>query len=286
MTDLLIFGAGYSGLAIAAEALRRGLRVAVATRGAAGLPAGAERVPFAEARPQIEAARAIVATAPPGEAGDPVLAAWGEAIAGGPAGWIGYLSTTGVYGDRQGGWVDETTPPAPGSPRAYRRLAAEQAWRDAAGGRPLDIIRLAGIYGPGRSVFDDLRAGHARLVIKPGHAFGRIHRDDIARGVLAALTRPPAGTRVLNFADDEPAESAAVLREACRLLEREPPPALPFAEAYAGMSPMAQSFWAENRKVANAATKQKLAITWHYPSYREGLRAILAENTQADGPEG
>jgi nucleoside-diphosphate-sugar epimerase len=196
------------------------------------------------------------------------------------------LSTTGVYGDRGGGWVDEDTPPAPSSERSRRRLAAEQAWSRFAGRYAVDIFRVAGIYGPGRSAIDDLRAGRARRVLKPGHAFGRIHRDDIARAVLAAAVQPrPPGVRILNLADDEPAESAAVIEEAARLLGVEPPPTLPFAEAAPLMTPMAMSFWAENRKVSSAQTKAALGIAWRYPSYREGLRAILSD-ARADAASG
>jgi nucleoside-diphosphate-sugar epimerase len=277
VANLLIFGAGYTGLAIAREGLAAGLSVAVTSRGAAALPDGAMLVPFSAAGAAIAAADFVVSTAAPGEAGDPVLSRWGDALAAGPARWFGYLSTTGVYGDRGGGWVNEATPPAPGSARARRRVAAEQEWAVMAAGRSLDLMRLAGIYGPGRSALDEVRAGRARRIIKPGHLFGRIHREDIAAGVLAALARPPQGTRVLNFSDDAPAESAAVIAEAARLLGADPPPAVPFAEAFAAMSDMARSFWAEDRKVANAATKQALGKGWRFPDYRAGLAEILKE---------
>ncbi len=277
MANLLIFGAGYSGLAIAAAGVAKGLSVWLTSRGQPALPAGVNLVPFEAAQAAIAAADYIVSTAAPAGQGDPVLARWGGDIATGGALWLGYLSTTGVYGDRGGGWVDESTQPAPGAERSRRRVAAEHAWGTAASGRPLDLIRLAGIYGPGRSALDDVRSGRARRVIKPGHAFGRIHRDDIAAGVIAALSHPPTGTRVLNFSDDVPAESAVVITEAARLLDVKPPPEVPFAEAWAGMSDMGRSFWAENRKVANTATKAALQLAWRYPSYREGLAAILAE---------
>jgi nucleoside-diphosphate-sugar epimerase len=272
---LLIFGAGYSGLAIAAEAARAGLTTAITSRATPAVPQGVRLVAFAEAGPAITEADYLVSTAAPTPDGDPVLARWGADITRGPARWIGYLSTTGVYGDHGGAWVDEATPPSPGAERSRRRLAAEHAWISASSGRPLDLIRLAGIYGPGRSALDDIRAGRARRVVKPGHAFGRIHRDDIAAGVLAALSHPPAGTRVLNFSDDLPAESADVLTEAARLLGVPPPPEVPFADAWAGMSDMGRSFWADNRKVANAATKAALDIGWRFPTYREGLADII-----------
>ena len=141
-----------------------------------------------------------------------------------------------------------------------------------------DIFRLAGIYGPGRSAFDDLRAGRARRMIKTGHRFGRIHRDDIARAVVTAMTQDrPSGVRVLNLTDDEPAESAAVMTEAARLLGVPPPPEIAFNDALPAMSEMARSFWAENRQVSGQKTKAMLGLTWLHPTYREGLRAILAE---------
>jgi nucleoside-diphosphate-sugar epimerase len=225
------------------------------------------------------------ADVPPGQDGaDPILARFGAAIAAAPSlRWIGYLSTTGVYGDRGGGWVDETTPPAPGADRSRRRLAAEQAWIAAAAGRPLDILRVAGIYGPGRAPFADLRAGRARRIDKPGHAFGRIHRDDIVAATLAAMARPPAaGTRILHLSDDLPAEPQAVIAEAARLIGLPLPPLTPFDAAWAAMSPMGRSFWAEDRKVANQRTKAALGLAWRYPTYREGLRAILAPDLGPD----
>ena len=177
-----------------------------------------------------------------------------------------------------GVWVDEASEPAPTSERGRRRLAAEAAWGRLADRRAVDLFRLAGIYGPGRSVFDDLRAGTARRVVRPGHAFGRIHRDDIVRAILAAMRQQRAsGTRVLNVTDDEPAESAAVVEEAARLLGVAPPEPVPFELAVASMSPMARSFWAESRKVSSRRTQQALGLRWLYPSYRDGLRAILAE---------
>jgi nucleoside-diphosphate-sugar epimerase len=154
---------------------------------------------------------------------------------------------------------------------------AEEAWARFANRHAVDIFRLAGIYGPERSAFDDLRAGRARRVGKPGHAFGRIHRNDIANAVVAAMRQDrPSGRRVLNLADDVPSESAAVVTEAASLLGVTPPPLIAF-EDLPDMSPMARSFWAENRKVSAAKTKAMLGIQWLYPSYQEGLRAILIE---------
>lgn len=288
-TNLIVFGLGYSGAAVAAAAARAGFRVVGTSRdpGSVRAPDGAGVVPFAQAEAALADATHLLATAPPGEEGDPVLARYAAAIRD-SAGlrWIGYLSTTGVYGDRGGDWVDESTPPAPTGPRGRRRVAAEAAWRALAAGpdgrgRAVDIFRLAGIYGPGRSVLDEVRAGTAVRVDKPGHAFGRIHRDDIAAAVLAAMRQDEARMRVLNLTDDEPAERAAVVAEAARLLGLPVPPAIPFAEAAAAMSPMARSFWAENRKVASARTQAALGMRWRYPTYREGLRSILDEDGSA-----
>lgn len=284
MAELLIFGAGYSGLAVARAATAAGLAVCVASRKAVDLPPGVRLAAFDDCATEIGRAGALITTAPPAEGGDPVLARWGDEIRASRAQWIAYCSTTGVYGDRGGAWVDEDTAVAPGQDRSRRRLDAELAWRAVAAGRPLDLIRLAGIYGPGRSALDEVRSGRARCILKPGHRFGRIHRDDLAHGVVAAMRRPPDGARVLHFTDDEPAASGDVVAEAARLLGAPPPPQVPFADAYAGMSPMARSFWAENRLVANARTKAALDLAWRYPTYREGLRAILAEE-RGERPE-
>lgn len=282
---LLVMGLGYAGTAAACLAATSGLPVQGTMRDPARAPAppGVAVVPFAAARAAIGSARRLLVTAAPDDAGDPIIAAHRGAIdaalAAGTLRWVGYLSTTGVYGDRGGAVVDETTPPAPGQDRSRRRLAAEQDWRALVGGRAaLDIFRVGGIYGPGRSPFDDLRAGTARRVVKPGHAFSRIHRDDIALAVVAAMAQDSAPrTRILHLVDDESATNAEVVAYAARLLGMAPPPAVPFHEARARMSPMALSFWAENRRVANAATRAALGIAWQYPTYREGLAAILAQ---------
>lgn len=283
---MLVLGLGYAGSAVAAAARAAGWAVAGtrrAPRPGDEAPPGLAVLPFAEAGAAIAAATHLVVTVPPGEGGDPVLEAHAGALARATAlRWVGYLSTTGVYGDRQGGWVDEATPPAPAQERSRRRLAAEEAWWAALAGRgvALDIFRTAGIYGPGRSALDELRAGRARRVDRPGHLFSRIHRDDIAAAVLAAAGQggwDVEAPRVLHLADDEPAAGAAVTAEAARLLGVAPPPLVPFEEAWAGMSPMARSFWAENRRVDSRATRAALGLRWRHPDYRAGLRAILAQ---------
>ncbi len=272
--NVLIFGLGYSGRAIAAAARAAGFLVVGTTR------AGDDgSIRFDAADAAIRSATHLLTTAGPDAAGDPVLGRYGAAIASAPClRCIGYLSSTVVYGNRDGGQVDEDTPAAPSQPRGQRRVEAEESWIRAGRRCAVDIFRLAGIYGPGRSAFDDLRAGRARRMDKPGHRFGRIHRDDIARAVVAAMRQHrPAGQRVLNLADDEPSDSAAVVSEAARLLGIAPPPVVAFADALPAMSPMARSFWAENRLVASTKTKAALGIAWRYPTYREGLQAILAE---------
>jgi len=277
---LLVFGFGYSGRAVARAALGAGFGVVATSRepGRVAAEEGVEIIHFEDAEDAILEASHVLATAAPGERGDPVLQRYGAQIAVSSVGWMGYLSTTGVYGNRDGGWVDEDSPPAPISERAKRRVEAEKAWAEFEGQAAVDIFRLAGIYGPGRSMFDDLREETARRVVKPGHLFGRIHRDDIARGVVAAMkTAPTTGVRIFNFSDDEPAASADVVVEAARLLGVEPPEPVTFEEARPKMSAMGLSFWVENRRVANEKTKKALGIEWTYPTYREGLRGILGE---------
>lgn len=278
--DLLIFGLGYTGKALAAAAQHGGMRVSIVSRRSDELPPrGVTRVPFSDAEAAIQQATHLVATAAPDDAGDPVLARYAPALMGGPLRWLGYLSTTGVYGDLDGGWAYETTPPAPSSRRAQRRVEAEEAWKDVGSARATDIFRLAGIYGPGRSAIDDVIRGTARRIGKPGHLFGRIHLDDIVGAVLSAIGQEAGpGVRIFNLSDDEPAATADVVAEAARLLGREPPPLIPFSEAEPSMSPMARSFWADNRKVSSVATQHTLARRWLYPTYREGLRAILEQS--------
>ena len=276
---LVIFGLGYCGTAVARLARAGGVRVSATSRDPALVvaPEGVAVLRFGAALP--EDVSHVLATAPPDDAGDPVLLGYGAALAVAQGlRWAGYLSTTGVYGDRGGGWVDEATQPAPGNERARRRVAAEQGWGVLSGAVCVDLFRVAGIYGPGRSAFDALRAERARRVVRPGHAFSRIHRDDIAGAVMAAIcqVRPP-GVRVLHLADDCPAESAVVIEAAAGMLGVAPPPEVAFEQEEAGMNAMARSFWAENRRVDSRRTQEVLGYRWRHPGFREGLRAILAE---------
>lgn len=284
---LLVIGLGYTGIAIAGGAAAMGWRVTATSRTPDALrpPLGVTLVAFGAAGAVLPAVTHVVQTAAPTDLGDPALLRFGPALAAAPLRWAGYLSTTGVYGDRNGEWVDEDTAVAPTADRARRRVAAEEAWVATLPHAAVDLFRLAGIYGPGRSAFDEMRAGRARRVVKPGHMFGRIHRDDIAAAVLAAAAQFQAGTngpsatgrRVLNLTDDEPASSADVTAEAARLLGMAPPPLVEFADALPGMSEMGRSFWSEHRRVRSVLTQERLGLRWRYPTYREGLRAILQQ---------
>ena len=214
---------------------------------------------------------------PPNENGDPVLAAFGDALAHARhLRTIVYLSTVGVYGDHAGEWVDETTPPKPGSARGRARLDAERAWQrlGARCGAAVATLRLAGIYGPGQNALVQIKQGNARRVVKPGQVFNRIHVADIAQAIDAAFARKVGG--ILNVADDEPSAPSDPLAFAAQLLGRDPPPEVPFEEAAPLLSPMALSFWQECRRVRNDRLKRELGVSLLYPTYREGLRALFA----------
>ena len=215
----------------------------------------------------------LLSSVPPDASGDPVIDAHRaeiDAIAPQLA-WVGYLSTTGVYGDRAGGWVDETSALEPSGERGRRRLAAEKDWLGLP--QPAHLFRLAGIYGPGSSALDSVRESRARRVIKPGQVFSRIHVEDIAQVVEASIARPNPGA-AYNLCDDDPAAPAEVITFACELLHVAPPPEVPFEQA--DLSPMARSFYDDNKRVSNARIKAELGVALRYPSYRDGLPAILA----------
>jgi len=222
----------------------------------------------------LRAASHVVFSIAPGAAGDPALLqhrADLDAAAG--LEWLCYYSTVGVYGDFGGAWIDETAPLVPRNERSDRRVAAEQAWRDYAQqrGLPLTILRLAGIYGPGRSTFDKLESGTSRRIVKPGQVFNRIHVDDIALVTERAAAARLDGT--FNLSDDEPAPPQDVIAYAAAMLGMAPPPEQAFDEA--SMTPMQASFYADNKRCSNAAIKQALGIDLLYPTYREGLAQIL-----------
>lgn len=213
----------------------------------------------------------ILASIPPNDAGDLAFAAGALLRAAPKLRWAGYLSTTGVYGDLKGRWACEWTPTAPLSPEARRRVLAEGQWLQSA--LPVQIFRLPGLYGPGRSAFDRLRAGEARRIVKPGQVFSRAHDDDVAAALYASIQRPNPG-RIYNICDDEPAPPQDVTAFAAQLLGMAPPPEIALADA--GLSPAAQRFYAESKRVSNARAKSELGWRPKYPSYREGLAAILA----------
>jgi nucleoside-diphosphate-sugar epimerase len=284
MTErLFIFGLGYSGLEIARLARAAGWSVAGTCTseqkaaelradgieahcfdGTTALPAGA-----------MDGASHVLCTIAPGTTGDPALRTCSRLLR--QARWLGYLSTTGVYGDQGGGWVDEATPAKPGQPRSIERLAAERAWQALGleAGVAVDVFRLPGIYGPGRSAVDQAKAGTARRIDKPGQVFSRVHVEDIAGTVLMAISGAHAGA-IYNVADDLPASTSDVVAFACELLGKPVPPAIPWQQAEPTMSAMARSFYAETRRVKNDRIKNELGVVLRYPTYREGLRAIVA----------
>lgn len=216
----------------------------------------------------------LLVSIPPDLEGDVVLRQYRQDIATLPdLAWVGYLSTVGVYGDHGGAWVDEETPTRPTSERSLRRLQAEQSWLGFRGeiGKRVEVFRLSGIYGPGRSVIDNLKAGTARRIIKPDQVFNRIHVDDIARVLVAAIDKD-AGHSIYNVSDDEPAPPEEVVAYAAELLGLPIPPAVAFEAA--DLTSMAASFWAESKRVRNARIREALGVELLYPTYREGLRAL------------
>lgn len=275
MKTLLSIGHGYSALALARRLLPEGWRIIATTRSAAKAEMlraeGVEPMVWTGgALPLSEATHLLTSVAPDGS-GDPVLAAQRNEIAAARhLEWVGYLSTVGVYGDHGGGWVDEDTPLTPSTTRGVQRVAAETAW--AALGLPLHVFRLAGIYGPGRGPFEKVRDGTARLIVKPGQVFSRIHVEDIAQVLAASIARPNPG-RVYNVCDDAPSPPEDVLAYAAELLGLPRPPEVPFDPA--SMTPMAASFYAENKRVRNDRIKAELGVTLRYPDYRAGLEAML-----------
>ena len=282
--NLFVFGLGYTALHLLRAHAHRFASVAGTARSAEKIEVlraegiAARRLAPDGADPEIAAdlarADAVLASVPPDGAGDPALLRFGAALAGSPrVASVLYLSTTGVYGDHGGGWIDETTPAHPISARSRERLAAEGAWlalgRET--GKAVRVFRLSGIYGPGRNALATLAAGGAKRVVKPGQVFNRIHVADIATTLMASIERPRPGA-VYNLADDEPAPPQEVLAFAAALAGVPPPPAVPFEEAT--LSPMAASFYAENKRVRNRLIKDELGVRLRFPTFREGLRAL------------
>ncbi|PZQ86036.1 MAG: NAD-dependent dehydratase [Ancylobacter novellus] len=289
MTTLLCLGLGYCAQRFVALHGARFSRILGTNR--SGEPfAGIEVLRFTgEASDDliaaVHAADVILASAAPGEAGDPFLGPLGAAISGESGkGPLVYLSTIGVYGDTGGAWIDETALPTSNAPRGRQRVAAEQAWQalGRASGRPVAVLRLGGIYGPGRNALVDVADGTARCVERAGQVFNRIHVDDIAAAIAAAVSTGFDG--VVNVVDDEPSPSCAPVRFAAGLLGRPAPEAVPFEEAATRMSPMALSFWADNRRVRNTRLHGLLGAPLRHPTYREGLAALFAAGEGAPAP--
>jgi nucleoside-diphosphate-sugar epimerase len=286
-SHLFCFGLGYTALALGRRLAASGWVVTGTCRSTERRTllreCGFSAVLFDRNRPvdatALNGVTHVLVSIPPDATGDPVLATHGNDIAAMQAcSWLGYLSTTGVYGDRGGGWVDETAELLPTGERGRRRFTAEQGWLQLWRDRraPVHILRLAAIYGPGRSAFDTLRAGTAKRIDKPGQVFSRIHVEDLTNVLIASMERPRQGA-VYNVCDDHPAPPAAIVSHAAELLGIEPPPLVPLEAA--GLSPMARSFYADNKRVANRLIKTELGVTLHYPDFRAGLAAILAEET-------
>ena len=278
---LLSIGHGYSAKALARRLLAKGWRIIGTTRSAEKAQAlegsGVEAIIWPGNGLPFDEVSHVLTSVSPNEDGDPVLEAHAAEIAAAKhLKWVGYLSTTGVYGDHQGDWVDEETPLEPSTERGIARVRAEVAW--ASLGVPLHIFRLAGIYGPGRGPFSKVRSGKARRIIKEGQVFSRTHVEDIAQILEASIDRPNPG-RAYNVCDDDPAPPQDVIAYAAELLGLPAPDAVPFEDAE--LSPMARSFYAESKRVRNDRIKDELGVQLIYPDYRAGLRALLEDEADA-----
>jgi nucleoside-diphosphate-sugar epimerase len=281
---LLVLGLGFTGRRFAERARDRFATVrATVTETAAAARVAAEtgftvrafgpRADDPRIADDLADTDVLLVSAPPGESGDPVLARHADAIAASRIGWIGYLSTIGVYGDQSGAWIDEATPAAPRSARSKIRVEAEAAWLalGAARGKAVQIFRLSGIYGPGRNPIVKLREGRSQRIVKAGQVFNRIHVDDIATTLLASIDRPRPGA-VYNVTDDEPTAPQTVTEHAAALTGLPLPPEIDFETAE--LSPMARSFYGENKRVRNRLIREELGVDLAYPTYREGLAAL------------
>jgi nucleoside-diphosphate-sugar epimerase len=287
---ILSFGHGYSAQALSRILLPQGWQItgttrsevkaeALADQGVAPLifPGDGDGDGDGDVADAIAQASHLLISAGPDASGDPVLNAVGDMISARARQfeWVGYLSTTGVYGDHQGAWVDENTPLTPSTRRGQWRKDAEEAWH-AVPGLPLHIFRLAGIYGPGRGPFAKVRDGTARRIVKTGQVFSRTHVEDIAQVLAASIAQPAPGT-AYNICDDDPAPPQDVIAHAAELLGAPVPPAIPFETAE--MTPMARSFYAESKRVRNDRIKDELGVQLRFRTYREGLAALLADDS-------
>lgn len=278
MKTLLSLGHGYSAQALARILLPQGWRIIGTTRNAAKAETlraqGIEPLlwPGSSITTALSDASHLLTSISPDGDGDPFLATHGKEIGAARLEWVGYLSTTGVYGDHNGGWVDEDTPLTPSTQRGQWRVRAEAQWQ--ALGLPLHIFRLAGIYGPGRGPFAKVRAGTARRILKPGQVFSRIHVDDIAQVLAASIAQPSPGA-IYNVCDDDPAPPEDVIAHAAELLGLPIPPAEIWDKAV--MTDMARSFYAESKRVRNDRIKSELGVELLHPDYRAGLAALLQQ---------
>ena len=277
MSKLFLFGLGFCGRELAKRQRQLGWPVVGTVRPGHQQPG---QLPFDRDHPIPADALAgvthLVSSVPPDQQGDPVLD-WVRQNGPWPdLQWVGYLSTTGVYGDHGGQWVTEQSELKTVAGRSFRRVKAERDW--LASGLPVHVFRLAGIYGPGRSALDNVRQGNAHRVIKPGQLFGRIHVEDVAEVLAASMARPNPGA-IYNVNDDEPAAPWQVVEYACRLLGVPPPPEIPWEQASDHLSPMALSFYQDNKRVDNRRIKQELGVRLIYPNYRAGLDALLHQRT-------
>jgi nucleoside-diphosphate-sugar epimerase len=286
MTSLLCFGLGYTAQHFITQHADAYERVFGTVRRSNAAPHMARPVTIirfdgTSASPEladtVAEAEHLLVSIPPDQDGDPVLRRCRDMLAtASRVAAIVYLSTVGVYGDHDGAWVDETTAPVPVAARSRARLAAEEAWRDLARqcGKPLALLRLAGIYGPGRNALLQVADASAKRIAKPGQVFNRIHVTDIAATIAAALAQRADGT--FNVADDEPTAPGVPVVFAAGLLGVAPPPEVRFVDAAPAMSPMAMSFYGENKRVRNAKIKKELGVALRYPTYREGLNALFS----------
>ena len=292
---LVCLGLGYTAAALARRLGPRAAHIAGTARSVEGVR-GIEKQGWqgllfdgADVSPELAAvvseATHVLLSAAPDDVGDPMLRSLGEHLANAPRlRWIGYLSTVSVYGDHGGAWVDETTPPRDPGRRGQMRIDAENAWLafGAQRGRRVDVFRLPGIYGPGRSAVDRLRAGAARRISKPGQVFNRVHVDDIAAALEAAMAAPSAH-EIYNVTDDEPAPADEVVAYAAGLLGIAPPPLVRFEDA--PFTPIARSFYDQSKRVSNRRMKDSLGVKLSYPTYREGMAAIAAVHATHGAPQ-
>ena len=281
MNHLLCFGFGFSARTLATRLDKQAWKISATSRdpeGIAEVNAQGFHGFLFDSKLQIAPdVTHLLISAPPDENGDPVVRLFQEQLQrlSKQLKWVGYLSTTGVYGDRGGDWVDEDSPLEPNTTRGHRRLEAEQSWLKLLSdyGLPVHLFRLAGIYGPGRNQLLTVLNGSAKRIIKPGQIFSRIHVDDIAGALAASIAKPNPG-RAYNVCDDEPCPPQEVVEYAANLLGLPVPPEIPFEDA--DLSPMAKSFYADSKRVSNQRIKNELSYKLIYPDYREGLTAIRA----------